>query len=890
MAWINWNRKTTCGSDQRTLKVNEACLNIISELDMPLRFYIRNVECYKCDFAMQGRPLLPQTTTSYIIDTRYNLESYFKKGEDIFCNMTNSFGDFGVYSFNVSQNNCSSIDVVKEPERFWINVMLITAIYMSFWGLYALLKLIYRRSHIFFFPSSISLHELEMDLGNRGDRSPRHHKQSRVTSLDAFRGLAILIMIFVNYNGGDYTTFKHSPWNGLTIADLVFPWFVWIMGASATLSLRSILRTSRSRRYIFFRILKRSLILVALGIILNSGNREHGYLRLCGVLQRLGVTYFIVASVQIFITKSQSSEQYGPWYYCQDVIDLWMQWFVAIVFIVAHTLLTFTLHVPGCPTGYLGAGGFSEHSLYRNCTGGAAGYIDRLIITEKHMYQKGTFVKIYKPTVPYDPEGILGTLTCVLCALLGAQAARIVLSYNNSYWRIKKWLLWGVITGLAAGFLCNWSRNDGIIPINKNLWSLSYVLASSSIAFFIMSAFYWVIDFTQTWSGFPLVYPAVKRFSTDKDVINLDRVLVLNKVSRLEVERLTNPNLTEDELQRHIEQRGINYNSLVKRHKLNKDFQNDVVSCFKNFGIDVRQVNRFTCKKADVDWCSAVFPVGGDGTFLHAARWIHTPSKPVVGFNSDPFRSEGFLCLPRKYSTNISSALKKLIHGKFRWVFRTRIRVNFSGEHQSCTPTELHDLKISGSNIRTSALKELEAECTPILALNEVFMSEIFTAKVSSFEMRLNDSKKSVKIKSSGLCVCTGTGSTSWNFSINRLSRQDVNDILKLYITETKGTAGDNFDQLVENVSNNFNNKFKFGPEERILGYTIRDLISLGVWPQPKGLIEARGFANSIHLESKCVDAAVIVDGGISFPFNEGCVAYLETHPRDSLRTVILSD
>lgn len=56
-------------------------------------------------------------------------------------------------------------------------------------------------------------------------------------------------------------------------------------------------------------------------------------------------------------------------------------------------------------------------------------------------------------------------------------------------------------------------------------------------------------------------------------------------------------------------------------------------------------------------------------------------------------------------------------------MFRTRIRVNFSGEHQSHTPTELHDLKISGSNIRTSALKELEAECTPILALNEVQIS-----------------------------------------------------------------------------------------------------------------------------------------------------------------------
>ena len=73
--------------------------------------------------------------------------------------------------------------------------------------------------------------------------------------------------------------------------------------------------------------------------------------------------------------------------------------------VAIHVIITFTLHVPGCPLGYTGPGGLSNHSAFRNCTGGAAGYIDRLIITDNHMYHRGSFLKIFKPSVPFDPEG-----------------------------------------------------------------------------------------------------------------------------------------------------------------------------------------------------------------------------------------------------------------------------------------------------------------------------------------------------------------------------------------------------------------------------------------------------------------------------------------------------
>ena len=107
----------------------------------------------------------------------------------------------------------------------------------------------------------------------------------RVKSLDAFRGLSITIMVFVNYGGGSYYFFNHSPWNGLTVADLVFPWFIWIMGVSLAISTQSQLRNSLPRQRLVLRVVKRSLILVCLGLIINSSQpSDLRTLRLPGVL------------------------------------------------------------------------------------------------------------------------------------------------------------------------------------------------------------------------------------------------------------------------------------------------------------------------------------------------------------------------------------------------------------------------------------------------------------------------------------------------------------------------------------------------------------------------------------------------------------------------------
>lgn len=96
--------------------------------------------------------------------------------------------------------------------------------------------------------------------------------------------------------------------------------------------------------------------------------------------------------------------QYGRFMFLQDILDCWPQWLIFIGIGATHTLLTFLLRVPGCPTGYLGPGGYHLRGKYANCTGGAAGYVDRLLFGS-HMYNK-TNNPIYGPTLRHDPEGM----------------------------------------------------------------------------------------------------------------------------------------------------------------------------------------------------------------------------------------------------------------------------------------------------------------------------------------------------------------------------------------------------------------------------------------------------------------------------------------------------
>eukprot|EP01102_Stenamoeba_stenopodia_P018071 TRINITY_DN6579_c0_g1_i3.p1 TRINITY_DN6579_c0_g1~~TRINITY_DN6579_c0_g1_i3.p1 ORF type:complete len:477 (-),score=96.36 TRINITY_DN6579_c0_g1_i3:96-1526(-) len=345
-------------------------------------------------------------------------------------------------------------------------------------------------------------------------------KPSRLSSLDAFRGMCIGIMIFVNYGGGGYWFFNHSTWNGLTFADLVFPWFIFIMGVAMPLSFRALEKRNTPKREILIKVTRRSVILFALGLFISNG-ASLPYYRVPGVLQRFGVTYFVNSLIIMYIPKltvyeatdsdrqtllgNSDSKPKKPKHWAKDFIPYSFQWHSVLALLALYLCLTFFLHVPGCPTGYLGPGGLADNGMYPNCTGGAAGYIDKQIFGENHIYQWPTCESVYQ-TGPYDPEGTLGVLTSIFLCFIGVQAGRVIQYHKGVKHRVIRLVFWGLFWGAIGTILCKGGKNDGWIPINKNLWSPSFIFVMGGTGNLVLALCYLLVDVFSVWNGAPFIY------------------------------------------------------------------------------------------------------------------------------------------------------------------------------------------------------------------------------------------------------------------------------------------------------------------------------------------------------------------------------------------------
>ncbi|XP_043227735.1 heparan-alpha-glucosaminide N-acetyltransferase-like [Amphibalanus amphitrite] len=317
-------------------------------------------------------------------------------------------------------------------------------------------------------------------------------------------------MIFVNYGGGRYWFFRHAPWNGLTVADLVFPWFMWIMGASMVFSLRSQIRRSVPKCQIWVRLVRRAALLFLLGLVVNSGSAQSGWsaggLRVPGVLQRFAVCSLVIGTLQLpALSAAEPLTQGWRLAWLRDVTCCWAQWLAVALLAAAHTAITLLLPVPGCPRGYLGPGGLADGGRFANCTGGAAGYIDRRLFGS-HMYHRPTAHRVYDTQLAYDPEGLLGTLTSCVAVFLGSVAGRLMATCSGAPERLARLAGWALLLCGAGGALCRFSQEGGPIPVNKNLWSLSFVLALSGLASALLAALHLLVDVLAVWRGRPFHY------------------------------------------------------------------------------------------------------------------------------------------------------------------------------------------------------------------------------------------------------------------------------------------------------------------------------------------------------------------------------------------------
>ncbi len=280
-------------------------------------------------------------------------------------------------------------------------------------------------------------------------------KHTRLVSLDVFRGITVALMIIVNSPGNQtsYTWLSHSTWNGCTLADLVFPFFIFIVGLSSTFTLSKALAKNATTYALFIKILKRSVLLFFIGVLLNAfpNHFDWATLRIFGVLQRIAICYFCAAI--LFLTTRISSQA-----------------FIMFALVIGYWLIMTLIAPPGfekpmlTPQGNIGA------------------YLDSLLFSSAHLYGR-----------VYDPEGLLSTLPAIATALLGNLTGAWLLSERSHYQKI---------TGMtAAGFmalLTGWLWGLWF-PINKSLWTSSYVLWTGGCALLILASCYWFIE-TKSWN------------------------------------------------------------------------------------------------------------------------------------------------------------------------------------------------------------------------------------------------------------------------------------------------------------------------------------------------------------------------------------------------------
>lgn len=297
----------------------------------------------------------------------------------------------------------------------------------------------------------------------------------RLLSLDILRGITIAGMIMVNNPGSwssIYTPLGHAQWHGLTPTDLVFPFFMFIMGVSTFMSLRKFnFEPSQSA---IWKVVRRTVLIFLIGLALGwfgllcrglaSGEsflqaaNHFDTIRILGVLQRLGLAYGFAALIALFLKGKK------------------LIWTIAVLLVGYQLLLMF-------------GNGFemSEQNIIS--------VVDRAVLGTDHMYKDWT---PEGERIAFDPEGLLSTIPSIAHVLIGFLFGALIVSNKDNNTRVEKLLIWGTILAFS-GLLLQYGS-----PINKKIWSPTFVLTTTGFAAQLLGLLIWIIDINgkKKWSRF----------------------------------------------------------------------------------------------------------------------------------------------------------------------------------------------------------------------------------------------------------------------------------------------------------------------------------------------------------------------------------------------------
>ena len=287
-------------------------------------------------------------------------------------------------------------------------------------------------------------------------------KQERLISIDAFRGATIALMILVNTPGTwshVYAPLRHAQWHGCTLTDLVFPFFLFIIGVSMRFSFEKYEFCKWGP--LFKKVVWRTITIFTIGLLLNAfpfvrQNWDWSHFRIMGVLQRIALAYimtsFIVVRADIIgIVKISLGLLFGYW-----ILLMGYGWY----------------------------SGLDPYALKSNLPL----IVDSLILGDNHLYSG--------MGIPFDPEGLLSTIPAVVTILIGFLVGTMIKTTTDHEDNAQRMAVLGstlIILGWIWGFT---------FPINKQLWTSSYVLFTGGIATLVLSSIIWIVDVKniKTWT------------------------------------------------------------------------------------------------------------------------------------------------------------------------------------------------------------------------------------------------------------------------------------------------------------------------------------------------------------------------------------------------------
>ncbi len=302
-----------------------------------------------------------------------------------------------------------------------------------------------------------------MKSSNKPRKTDKKPSSERLVALDVFRGMTVALMILVNNPGSwahIYPPLRHAAWHGLTPTDLVFPFFLFIVGVAISLGFARRLEQGAVRSDLLQKIVSRSAVIFLLGLFLNGfpfglfGGQGFGEslaaLRFMGVLQRIALCYLLVAVTVVF---------------CRRTV---LRLAVGVLFLLVYELLLRMPWVDGW-----GAGSFDLETNFVRL-------VDLKVFGESHLYHVGG--------VAFDPEGLLSTLPAAFTTLLGFFTGEYL--RRQAVWP-QRWraLIPAGLLLTALGWLLSL-----VEPLNKQLWTVSYSVLTGGMALLTLALSIWMVD------------------------------------------------------------------------------------------------------------------------------------------------------------------------------------------------------------------------------------------------------------------------------------------------------------------------------------------------------------------------------------------------------------